>query len=73
MKNYSFYQYMKTRLGEASEIGALAHYIKSDASFPKYSKDYDTISDYLEKNPYDHISLSVFDDAFEAYREWLNF
>lgn len=71
MKEYSFYQYMKTKVNENSSVGELAERIAKDSMFPKYSKDYNEISDYLEKNPYDDISLTVFDDAFEQFKNWL--
>ncbi len=71
MKEYSFYQYMKTKVNENSSEGALAERIAKDTMFPKYTKDYNEVSDYLEKNPYDDISLTVFDDAFEQFKNWL--
>ena len=71
MKERSYYQYMKTRLGSKDQEGQLAHHIVDDMSFPKYETDYDKISDYLEKNPYLHISLDTFDDTFSDYKEWL--
>ncbi|MBY8908474.1 YozE family protein [Salinicoccus roseus] len=71
MKNYSFYQYIRTRRGEASPIGLLAEHIAGDAMFPKYSDDYLEISDYLERNPYEDMPLSHYDTAFEDYRNWL--
>lgn len=72
MKEYSFYQFMKNRVNEKSDIGKLAEEIINDSLFPKYSKDYNEISDYLEKNPYDGLPLEIFDDAFESYKNWLN-
>ena len=71
MKAYSFYQFMKTKVKEDSPIGTLADTVAEDTMFPKYARDYNEISDYLEKNPYEGISLSVFDDAFEQYKNWL--
>jgi len=71
MKERSYYQYMKTRLGSKDQEGQLAHHIVEDMSFPKYEADYDKISDYLEKNPYLNISLDTFDDTFSDYKEWL--
>lgn len=71
MKDRPYYQYMKTQLGAKTAVGKLADYIADDMSFPKYSNNYDEISDYLEKNPYFNISLDTFDESFSDYREWL--
>lgn len=71
MKDRSYYLYIKTQIGVKSNIGALANHIADDLSFPKQSKDYNEISDYLEKNPYLNISLDTFDESFSNYTEWL--
>lgn len=71
MKNYSFYHYIKTRRGEDSDIGALAHHIFSDTMFPKDAKEYSEVSDYLERHPYEGVPLSIFDDSFEDYKNWI--
>lgn len=71
MKDRPYYQYMKTQLGAKTAVVKLADYIADDMSFPKYSNNYDEISDYLEKNPYLNISLDTFDESFSDYREWL--
>ena len=69
MKNYSYYQYIKTRAGE---IGVLSECIKNDSMFPKQETDYHQLSDYLERNPYPDIKLNVFDDSYQDYENWLN-
>lgn len=73
MKEYSFYQYMKTKVNEDSSVGQFAESVVNDSLFPKYSKDYDELSDYLEKNPYEGLPLEIFDEAFELYKNWLNY
>lgn len=73
MKEYSFYQFIKTRMNENSPVGNFAEAVAKDSLFPKYSKDYNEISDYLEKYPYDGLPLEIFDDAFETYQNWLNY
>lgn len=73
MKNYSFYQYVKTRAGENSGAGELGSFIIDDPAFPKYAYDYEHLSDYLEKNPYPDLPLTVFDDTFLDYQNWLNY
>lgn len=71
MKDRPYYQYIKTQLGAKNDVGQLANYIVDDMSFPKYSNNYEEISDYLEKNPYLNISLDTFDESFSNYTEWL--
>lgn len=71
MKNYSYYHYIKTRRGEDSDIGRLAALIFDDTMFPRDADDYSAVSDYLEQNPYEGMSLSVYDESFEDYRNWL--
>lgn len=73
MKEYSFYQYMKTKVNEDSSVGQFAESVVNDSLFPKYSKDYDELSDYLEKIPYEGLPLEIFDEAFELYKNWLNY
>jgi uncharacterized protein YozE (UPF0346 family) len=63
---------MKTQVGDSSNISTLASYISKDSMFPKYTQDYEEISDYLEKNPYPGMSLSVFDASFNDFENWLN-
>ncbi len=71
MKDRPYYQYIKTQIGAKNDIGQLANHITDDMSFPKYSNNYEEISDYLEKNPYLNISLDTFDESFSNYTEWL--
>lgn len=71
MKNYSYYHYIKTRRGEDSDIGRLAALIFEDTMFPRDAGDYSEVSDYLERNPYGGMPLSVYDESFEDYRNWL--
>ncbi|CAD2075501.1 sterile alpha motif-like domain-containing protein [Phocicoccus pinnipedialis] len=73
MKDASFYQYMKTRLEEKSDVSILANHIINDLGYPKFSQDYDEISDYLEKNPYENVKLDTFDKSFSEYENWLNY
>lgn len=72
MKDYSYYQYIKIRTGEKSDIGILSEYIRKDSMFPKQETDYHQLSDYLERNPYPDLKLSAFDDSYQDYQNWLN-
>ncbi len=44
-----------------------AHYLFSASDFPKYSGDYDEISNYLEWNSPFPNALTVFDELWELY------
>ena len=70
MKQYSFYQYALTKRSEKSKLADL---IFQDLSFPKFTNDYHTLSDYLETEAMFTQPMSVFDDLFESYEEWLKF
>lgn len=72
MKDYSYYQYMKTRMDEKSEAGTLSDFIKNDSMFPKQETDYQKLSEYLERNPYPDITLTTFDETYRDYQDWLN-
>ncbi len=73
MKSYSFYQFLKTKTGEKSDNGLFSIQAVNDPQFPIFSTDYDEISDYLEKTPYDSVSLDTYDTLFEEYKNWLNY
>lgn len=73
MKDHSFYHFALTARGRKDEKGELAEEIFDDLSFPKHEKDFHILSDYIETQGYYTISLSVFDDLYEEYTEWLKF
>lgn len=50
------------------EISEFAYNVEKDGMFPKTSKDYNEISDYLEMNGHYLPSMTVFDDAWELYK-----
>lgn len=61
---------MKFRDYESNEhISQFAHNAYHDHSFPKYSQDYDQISNYLELEGSYLPSLTLFDDVWELYIE----
>ncbi|GEQ05124.1 YozE family protein [Staphylococcus gallinarum] len=73
MKDHSFYQFVLTVRGRNDEKGRLAEEIFDDLSFPKHEKDFHSLSDYIETQSTFTISMSVFDDLYEEYTEWLKF
>ena len=73
MKNYSFYQFTHTVRGRHDDKGTLAQLIFEDLSFPKYEDDFHVLSDYIEVEAHYTLPMSVFDDLYDEYREWLKF
>ena len=71
----SFYRFLMTQRDPDStdEVAQFANNAEHDSSFPKQSQDYEEISDYLELNAGYLPSMSVFDRAFEMYREKMSY
>ena len=67
----SFYHYMLRYRNEKArdEISELANNIYLDHSFPKGSEDYHEVSTYLEFNGNYVRNMSVFDQAWELYKD----
>ncbi|MHB7919324.1 YozE family protein [Staphylococcus hominis] len=73
MKDHSFYQFALTARGRKDDKGDLAEDIFNDLSFPKYESDFNILSDYIEMQSDITLPMSVFDDLYEEYTEWLKF
>ncbi|HEC2156108.1 TPA: YozE family protein [Staphylococcus delphini] len=73
MKDVSFYQFALTVRGRKDDAGQLAEQIFQDLSFPKYDKDFDALSEYIETEGNFTLPMSVFDNLYEEYQEWLQF
>ncbi|MGM9927654.1 MAG: YozE family protein [Bacillus sp. (in: firmicutes)] len=65
----SFYQFLLTfrQPKNIDDITKFANDAFHDHGFPKQSKDYHEISNYLEMNGDYLSSMSIFDDAWELY------
>jgi len=65
----SFYQFLMTYRDnkQSDEKARLANWAFFDHNFPKYSKDYNEISDYLEWNSPFTNALIVFDEIWSIY------
>lgn len=65
----SFYHFMMTFRGKVNpdDESQLADWMFSDHNFPKQSKSYQEISNYLEWNTPFVTALSVFDHLWEKY------
>lgn len=67
----TFYQYILTFRGKKKpdEKSKLADVIFYDHDFPKFSNDYNEISNYLEWNSPFPNALTIFDEIWEKYNE----
>ncbi|QDW84587.1 YozE family protein [Staphylococcus pasteuri] len=73
MKNYSFYQFAMTVRGRKDDKGKLAEQIFEDLAFPRHENGFNELSEYIETHGDFTLSMSVFDDLYEEYTEWLKF
>ncbi|MCE5089677.1 YozE family protein [Staphylococcus devriesei] len=73
MKDHSFYQFALTARGRKDSKGELAEEIFNDLSFPKYESDFNELSDYIEMQSDITLPMSIFDDLYAEYQEWLKF
>lgn len=51
------------------EVAQFANNAQNDQTFPKLEQDYDKLSDYLELNAGYLSSMSIFDQAYQMYRD----
>lgn len=67
----SFYRYLMTlrNLNSQDELAQFANNAFYDQAFPKQASDYDEVSQYLELNGSYLPSMTIFDQAWEAYLE----
>ena len=65
----TFYQFIITYRGRKipNDHSRLAEWIFSDHDYPKYSTDYDELSNYLEWNSPFANALLVFDELWDTY------
>lgn len=65
----SFYQYLMTQRNPDSTdaVAEFANNAFFDQSFPKQSRDFHAVSQYLELNAGYLPTMTIFDDAWAAY------
>lgn len=70
----SFYHYLMTQRKptDADEVEQFANNAFYDSAFPKQSTDFDEISKYLEGNADYLPSMTIFDTAWQQYRDAMN-
>ncbi|UQS83708.1 YozE family protein [Bombilactobacillus thymidiniphilus] len=67
----TFYEFLMTQR-DPNSSQPLAHFADAaffDHTFPKQSKDYNTLSEYLELNGSYLPNMDIFDQAYDLYRE----
>lgn len=71
----SFYRFLMTQRDPDSldEVAQFANNAQHDQTFPKQEQNYEKLSDYLELNASYLPSMSIFDHAYEMYREKMSY
>ncbi|AWM75286.1 uncharacterized protein JF75_09360 [Lactobacillus kimbladii] len=71
----SFYRYLMTQRNADSndEVAQFANNAQNDQTFPKQEQNYEKLSDYLELNGGYLPSMSIFDKAYQMYREKMTY
>jgi len=71
----SFYRYLMTQRNADSndEVAQFANNAQNDQTFPKQEQNYEKLSDYLELNAGYLPSMSIFDKAYQMYREKMTY
>ena len=71
----SFYRFLMTQRDPDStdEIAQFANDAQHDQTFPEQEENYEKLSDYLELNAGYLSSMTIFDRAYEMYKEKMNY
>jgi len=69
----TFYQFLMTQRNPESydPVVNFANNAFYDSAFPKQETDFDTLSKYLEENASYLPSMTIFDDAWRLYLDYL--
>ncbi|MDF7638882.1 YozE family protein [Lactobacillus sp. ESL0791] len=67
----SFYRFLMTQRDPDSsdDIAQFANNAEHDLSFPKQEQNYEKLSNYLELNAGYLPSMTIFDQAYQLYKE----
>ena len=63
----TFYEFVITYRGAANEKGFFAEAVFNDSMFPKSSKSFDELSQYVEMQGAIDMKTSIFDDIWQEY------
>ena len=71
----SFYQFLMTEKDPDSqdEIAQFANNAQFDTTFSKHEQNYEKLSEYLEENAGYLPSMTIFDDAYRAYQDKMQY
>ncbi len=71
----SFYRYLMTQRDPDSndEVAQFANNAAHDQQFPKQEQNYEKLSDYLELNAGYLPSMTIFDRAYEMYKDKMSY
>ena len=69
----TFYQFLMTQRNAESydPVATFANNAFLDSAFPKQATDFDDLSKYLEENASYLPSMTIFDDAWRMYQDFL--
>ena len=63
----TFYEFVLTYRGVANEKGNFAEAVFEDSLFPRSSKDFHELSQYVEMQVDVHMKTTVFDEIWDEY------
>ncbi|MDD6386749.1 YozE family protein [Lactobacillus equicursoris] len=71
----SFYQFLMTLRNPDSneDIAAFANNAQFDSTFPRHEQDYEKLSEYLEENAAYLPSMTIFDEAYQDYKDKMQY
>lgn len=71
----SFYQFLMTLRDpdSNSDLAQFANNAQFDSTFPRQEQDRTRLSEYLEENAAYLPSMTIFDDAYQAYEEKMQY
>ena len=71
----SFYRFLMTQrdADPRDEVAQFANNAQNDQTFPKQEQSYEKLSDYLELNAGYLPSMSIFDRAYQMYRDKMSY
>ena len=75
MYRESFYRFLMTQIDPDSTdpVAVFAGNAQHDQTFPKQEQNYEKLSDYLELNASYLPAMTIFDEAYEKYREKMQY
>lgn len=63
----TFYEFVITYRGASNDLGYFAEAVFNDSLFPRASKSFEEISQYVEMQGESDMKTSIFDDIWQEY------